>query len=195
MCSRFEIDGESDHLEERFDLDEMPPGYMAMPEVRPTNAVPVIDHDRRAIMMRWGLETSWDNKPLINARAETLAQKKTFVPLLGNRLLVPASAYFEWRRDVSAKIKTRIARRDGELFAFAGLTDGKAFTIVTCVPSPEIAYIHTRMPVILKPEDEAAWLDPDAEFGHVAPLLAPYPGALLEAREVAPPPPRQGQLL
>jgi putative SOS response-associated peptidase YedK len=192
MCSRFEIEGESDRIEERFDLVEGPE-YMPAAEVRPTDRVPVIGPDRRAIMMRWGLEVSWDRKPLINARAETLARKRTFLPLLAHRILVPASAYFEWRAEGKAKIKTRIARKDRDLFAFAGLADGSDFTIVTCGPAPEIANIRTRMPVILEPEGEAEWLDAASPFDTVARLLTPLPGEQLVARELVAPP-RQGQL-
>lgn len=192
MCSRFEIDGESDHFEERFDLT-VPPDYMPAPEVRPTNRVPIIEPGRRAVMRRWGLEVSWNTKPMINARAETLAERKTFMSLLNNRCMVPASAYFEWRKDENGKAKMRIARRDGDVFAFAGLYDDDRFTIITCAPSPEIAHIHGRMPVILEPEAEAPWLEA-ASFEEVAELLKPYPGNQLEATN-ADPPPAQRRLL
>jgi len=82
-------------------------------------------------------------------------------------------------------------------FAMAGLRDGERFTIVTCAPTPDLAAIHDRMPVILTPDSEAAWLagaDP-------AEVLRPYEGRLVARddpdppRESPPPPsPRQGDL-
>ena len=45
--------------------------------------------------------------------------------------------------------------------------------------------IHDRMPVIIQPKDETAWLDPAAKSDHVMPLLAPYPSELMEAYPVS----------
>ena len=73
----------------------------------------------------------------------------------------------------------RIARRDGEIFAFAGLTDGERFTIVTCVPGRDVEAIHSRMPVILAPEREADWIAPGRQFADCRDLLEPVrPGTL-----------------
>ena len=184
MCSRYELNASPGDLVERFDLVDSP-DMTPRVEVRPTNPVPVIDGARRLRLIRWGLAVSWDTKPLINARAETLERKKTFRPLLANRCLVPATAYFEWRRDGSRRLKNRIAPSVGGLFAFAGLTDGERFTIITCAPAAPIAHIHNRMPVILEAEAEAAWLDGARPFAEVKPLLAPF-AADLAASEQAP---------
>ncbi len=146
------------------------------PELRPTNRAPVIAGGRRAHLLVWGLPAPWNDKPLINARAETLARKKTFRPLLGNRCLVPATAYFEWRGEGRRKLKMRIAPADGGLMAFAGLTDGDHFTIITCAPAPAIAHIHDRMPVILDAGAEEPWLDLGLPFTAVDALLVPYAG-------------------
>lgn len=192
MCARYELSDESERVQFRFELTTAPE-FMPAPEIRPTNRVPVIAGNATgaggaALMLRWGLIVDWNTKPQINARAETLEERKTFLPLLGARCLVPASAYFEWRKDGKAKIKTRIARRDGEIMAFAGLIKDDRFTIITCAPAPEIAHIHNRMPAILAPETEARWLDPGRPFGDLRGLLVPYPGALLDWAEIAPRP-------
>ena len=63
-------------------------------------------------LLGWGLGVDWTAKPLINARAETLAEKRTFRPLLERRCLVPATAYFEWRKDGKARHKNRIRPED-----------------------------------------------------------------------------------
>ncbi len=133
----------------------------------------------------WNDSPSWDSRPLINARAETIDVRKTFRPLLANRCLVPASAYFEWRRQDGRKLKCRIAPRGTGLWAFAGLTDGEFFTIITCSPAPAIAHIHGRMPVILERRAEGDWIDASKPFEEVAPLLTPYSGGAFNVEEDA----------
>ncbi len=195
MCSRYEFDVHardlaSGDLFDRFGLSSMPFGDSPPgPLIRPTDRAMIIAGGdggrRRARMQEWGLSVSWDSKPLINARAETLEDKPTFRPLLRNRCLVPATAYFEWRREGCRRLKNRIAPEDNGLFAFAGLVDGGRFTIITCAPGPAIAHVHDRMPVILARNGEAAWLDPGLPFVRVKPLLVPFPA--MAADEDAPP--------
>ena len=192
MCSRFELETTAGDLAQRFGLEAAPP----MPntkELRPTDLSLVIAPDGPKLLS-WGLRMDWDNKPLINARAETLSEKKTFQPLLESRCLVPATVYFEWRKDGGAKLKNRIGLGNRGLFAFAGLLDGDRFTIITCAPQPGIAHIHNRMPVILEPSAEARWINPEAPFESVSGLLVPYPSEPLSAEEDAPPPDRQPDL-
>lgn len=162
-------------------------------EIRPTNLAPVITVGGAVAMRPWGLSVSWQSQPLINARSETLADKPTFKPLLGQRCLVPASAYFEWRKDGKLKIKTRIHPANDNLFAMAGLIGDGRFTIVTCAPSPSIAHIHDRMPVIISPDAEARWLDGRIDFAELAPLLG-SDGTRLTFEDLKPLPDRQGQL-
>jgi putative SOS response-associated peptidase YedK len=191
MCSRYEFNGTFEEVVLRFDISAGAaalPEFSAIAEVRPTNRVPVITSDNTIAPLRWGLKVDWDTKPIINARSETLAEKRTFQPLLENRCLVPATAYFEWRKDGKLKIKTRIQPNQGALVAFAGLVDDDTFTIITCAPSPSIAYIHGRMPVILDQAAEAAWLSSDNKYEDVAHLLTSYPDDKLETEEVAKPP-------
>jgi len=192
MCSRFELNARPRDLARHFGLDELPDGFTGG-EIRPTDPVLAVDY-AGAHVLRWGLSVEWDRKPLINARAETLAEKKTFQPLLESRCLVPATAYFEWRRDGRTRLKNRIATADGEVFSFAGLTDGERLTIVTCAPLASIAHIHNRMPVILTAEAEAAWADPALSFTEVCRWLDPDAGPELDAEEDTPPPPRQPDL-
>ena len=115
-------------------------------------------------LLIWVLIAEWSQKPLINARAETIGEKKTFQPLLGNRCLVPATAYFEWRKSGGAKLKNRIAPADGGVLAFAGLSYGERFTVITCRPASGIAHIHGRMPAILAKAAEERWIHPGPSF-------------------------------
>ena len=185
MCSRYELDAEPQEVARRFGLELPLPALPSSAELRPTDRALVIAAKRGPLVLGWGLPASWDGKPLINARAETLDERKTFRPLLAKRCLVPASAYFEWRRRDGRKLKNRIAPGDSGLWAFAGLTDGEFFTIITCSPAPAIAHIHGRMPVILEREAELDWIDASKPFAEVAPLLSPYSGAEFKVEEDA----------
>jgi putative SOS response-associated peptidase YedK len=195
MCSRFEVNIDAQDISDLTDLvsfDDLPASF-ASSEVRPTDAALVINSERPQ-MMPWGLSVAWDNKPLINARAETLSQKPTFQPLLKNRCLVPASAYFEWRRHGVARLKNRIARADGQPIYFAGLHDGARFVIITCTPVSDIAHIHNRMPVILASGNATHWISQTTNFDQLAGLLSPPQPDALRAEEDIPPEPRQPDL-
>ena len=186
MCSRFELTAGAGDISRRFSL-AAPPQLANASVSRPTDPALVIAPEGPRLL-GWGLSVEWDSKPLINARAETLSRKKTFRPLLECRCLVPATAYFEWRKDGATRRKNRIGLADGMLFAFAGLFDGERFTIVTCPPAASIAHIHDRMPVLLPADAEARWLDPGVAFAGVSGLLVPYQAGRLRAWEEAPPP-------
>ncbi len=193
MCSRFEIDAQQGDLAERFGLADPPP-LLGAPEMRPTDMALIIEDGAKPRLSGWGLAVEWDAKPLINARAETLTKKKTFRPLLENRCLVPATAYFEWRKDGRARRKNRIGTKSKGVFAFAGLTDGDRFTIITCPPAAGIAHIHDRMPVILERRSEPLWIDRGTPFEKVAGLLVPFCAEPLRAEEETPPPASQPDL-
>lgn len=173
MCSRFELNENSQVVQGRFGL-AMPPPWPNRAEIRPTDLALTIG-DGQGRLLRWGLDVDWDKRPLINARAETLAQRPAFRRLLGHRVLVPASAWWEWQAgsDGKSKVKMRLGRADGGLFALAGLVDGENFVIVTCAPAPAIAHVHDRMPVVLAPEFENAWVDSVVPFEQVAAALTP----------------------
>jgi len=192
MCSRFELTVHPREMAIRFALPELP--VMAnRSEFRPTDQALVVQAGGVSTFLAWGFAVDWSKSPLINARAETLAEKKTFQPVLENRCIVPATAYFEWRKDGSRRLKNRISLASGDLFAMAGLTDGDRFTVVTCPPVGSIDHIHNRMPVILTPAAEDLWLDPSSLFADVSVHLKTFAGAL-RADEELPPAPAQGDL-
>lgn len=193
MCARFEVNQQPNDLATRFGLPDMPPA-INMSVIRPTDQALIIKPEGQAILCGWGFDVSWDKKPLINARAESLTEKKTFAPLLEQRCIIPATGYFEWRNTGDSKRKNSIHPSDQTVFSMAGLWGVDRFTIITCAPSPEIAFIHNRMPVILTPEGEAAWLNPDSPFKSVSHHLVPYDRARMIAEEDTPTPPRQADL-
>ncbi|MBC8269872.1 MAG: SOS response-associated peptidase [Rhodospirillaceae bacterium] len=193
MCSRYEIDAPWSDIAQRFGLDDAADGF-AGGEIRPTDMALVITSGGSPCTMRWGIPASWDGKPLINARCETLKQKQSFRPLLTDRCLVPASAYFEWRRDGKKRLKNTITFNNYRLMAFAGLRTADHFTIITCQPNPSIAHIHNRMPVTLPTMAESQWSDNTLPFEDVRHLLKPHDTNILMATEAPEPPTRQPDL-
>jgi putative SOS response-associated peptidase YedK len=201
MCGRYEIvDGERIFV--RFGVNNATPEILANLDVRPTQQVPALLTDHQVQLMKWGLVPSWAKEEsvgtkMINARAEGIEQKPSFKrPLRSQRCLLPASAFFEWQGTTKgAKTKYRIGHKDGEMFGLAGLYDVwkspnghelTTCTIITCQPNVVLAPIHNRMPVILLPDDEDAWLDPDmTEVERITEYLRPYPDELLEAVRAA----------
>jgi putative SOS response-associated peptidase YedK len=205
MCGRYTLtDPDPARIRSRFDLDESA-GLEEEPRynIAPTDPVLAIrrreDGRREPGRLRWGLLPGhWAERsgpPLINARAETIRSQPAFAESFRERrCLIPADGFYEWARGESGKTPVWISRLDHELFAFAGIwaalgaRDGSgplhSCSIVTCEPNDLIRPIHDRMPVVLAPEGEARWLEPDASEEEVASLLAPAPNGLLVAREV-----------
>lgn len=180
MCSRYELRSPHQNIIERFGL--LPTAVdvirsLGGSEIRPTDPALVIGHDQTPEVLKWGLDVPWQKAPVINARAETADGKPTFIPVLNRRVIVPASAYFEWRRSGTEKIKTRISTEDDSVIAMAGFRTDDRFTILTCSPTPSIAHIHNRMPVLLTHETTAEWLNPDNSFADLKDLLKPYAGS------------------
>lgn len=185
MCSRYALNCAPIDLVNRYGLTAPPRSPLPIPEIRPTDPAPVKGRKDFLLRKHFGIPSPRDGKPLINARSETLTEKPTFRRLLNNRILVPATAYFEWRKEGRMKRRNTIAPGQGDpdpagevaLFSFAALFDGEHFTIITCPPPPAIAHVHDRMPVILPREAEAEWIS-DAPFEAVAHWLTPWPAAI-----------------
>lgn len=187
MCSRYELNASPRQLARQFGLsaEPAPPNQV---EIRPTDQGFLITPERVGELRSWGIPVPWDGKPIFNARAETLSEKPTFRPFLGNRCIVPATAFPEWRKDGKRRFKYRISIRRDEadqpaIMAFAGLFDGSCYTVITCAAAPRMAAVHNRMPVILSPDATSTWLDSDCEYPDAASVLAPYLGDDLKVQE------------
>lgn len=171
-------------LETRFNIG--PSQLVAVVRARPESVPP----QRHLAAIRWGLIPSWAKEPsignrLINARAETVAEKPAFrAAFRRRRCLVPADGFFEWQRRGEGKQPYYIQMADERPFAFAGLWDAwegaghdfvESCTIVTTSANQLIAPIHDRMPVILAEESYQAWLDPaGADLKELKSLLVPF---------------------
>lgn len=178
MCGRYTLRHQADEIAERFAALDQLEGFAPRFNIAPTQEVPVVlldDQGRRVLRgLRWGLVPSWAQDPsignrMINARAETLAEKPAFRGALQRRrCLIPADGFYEWRpaRGAGARGKEPVhfRRRDDALFAFAGLWEQwrglHSFTVITVAPNPLVAPIHDRMPAMLTPEEEDRWLLP-----------------------------------
>lgn len=192
MCGRYSMSRPPDLTAETYAarvVDTPPPPSW---NVAPTDPVPVVvdrGEGRELRTLKWGLIPSWADDPriasrLINARAETVAEKPAFrSALVRRRCLVPADGWYEWRQK-----RPHFISRD-EPIAFAGLYerngDTRTFTIVTTSAAPDIAYLHDRMPVVLPPDLWDDWLDPaNDDVPALCGLLVPRPG--FTAYEVSP---------
>lgn len=203
MCGRYTIYTDLTQLAERFGFDAGEIDFLPSYNVAPTQSVlTVVRSERsRAELMRWGLIPSWTKNmpkgnPVINARAETVAEKPSFrTALLRRRCLVIADGFYEWQKTPDGKRTMRIAMDDGRPFAFAGLWETwkspdsrlvKSCTIITTSANDRLQSIHSRMPVILTREAEELWLDNGIEDAETASqVLAPYPLQDLRAYEVS----------
>jgi len=172
-------------------------GVVAVPDltprynIAPTQVVPGVIQTvsgRELTFFQWGLVPSWAKDPsigskMINARAETLAERPSFrTAFKRRRCLIPADGFYEWKGVKGAKQPYYITTNDHP-FAFAGLwehwegADGdlQTCTIITTSANELMSQIHDRMPVILCPGDYGIWLDHDVSPALLTPLLAPFP--------------------
>lgn len=204
MCGRYTLTGPLEGVRQLFDFIEQP-NLAPRANIAPTHEVPVVrlgdDGKRHLVLLRWGLVPSWAKEAsigarLINARGETVAAKPSFRRAFADRrCLVPADGFYEWKTEQGAKQPYRIALADGGPFAFAGLwecwrdpeagSELETFSIITTEATPDLAVIHSRMPVILDPGDFASWLDPATAPEALQSLLKPYDGAPMSAYRVS----------
>jgi putative SOS response-associated peptidase YedK len=204
MCGRFTLTVDPDELQQQFGLAQPPPADLAPRyNIAPTQAVAVVanEPERKLELFQWGLIPSWAKDPkignkLINARAETLAEKPAFrAALKRRRCLVVADGFYEWKKLDGRKQPMYITLKDGRPFAFAGLWEVwrspedkliKTCTIITTEPNALLEDIHNRMPAILAPADYDLWLAPgDLAAEAARPLLRPYDAALMRAVPVS----------
>jgi putative SOS response-associated peptidase YedK len=203
MCGRYTLTMTPEEMKRLFRYPEtpnFPPRY----NIAPTQPIPIVtaDHgERHFALVRWGLIPGWVKDPasfslLINARAETAADKPAFrAAMRHRRCLVPASGFYEWRRGPKEKQAYFIRPRDGRPIAFAGLwedwmgADGSEVAtaaILTTSANALVGPIHDRMPVVVDAADFDAWLDTDGHRpAEVAGLLRPAPDDLFEAIPVS----------
>lgn len=204
MCGRFTRGDEYAALKERFGLQGDDPGAIPSYNQAPGQDAPVLPagEPRRLELMRWGLVPHWAKDAglgpkAINARTETVHERPAFkTAFKRRRCLVPADGFYEWAKGPGGKNQPyHFSLARGGAFAFAGLWDQwtggetplHSFTIITTTANELVARVHGRMPVILAPGDEAAWLDAQlTDSAKLHALLRPYPAADMKSTAVSP---------
>jgi putative SOS response-associated peptidase YedK len=206
MCGRFTI-AFVIGLCERFKVKNCSIQLMPRYNIAPSQDVPVVTRaqncgsENEIRMMMWGLVPSWSKDPAhspkpINARGDTLDQKPMFRDLLkSQRCLVPATGFYEWKKESRGKKPYYVRMKDNSIFSFAGLydqyraSDGQqvaTFTIITTEPNEVVSPLHDRMPAILKREDEEIWLQSCILYrDQVVEILQPYPASQMIAYPVS----------
>lgn len=184
MCGRFALTHRQDAAEDVFGaaMEAFPPRF----NIAPTQPILVVaggppqapgsnQPDRVAMLVRWGFIPGWAKDVsqfplLINARSETAATKASFrAAMRHRRVLIPASGFYEWKRTGQKNAQPYWVRpKGGGLVAFGGLMETYAepggseidtAAILTTAANSQIAHIHDRMPVVIRPEHFPRWLD------------------------------------
>jgi len=212
MCGRYAITLPPEAVRAYFAYAEAP-NFPPRFNIAPTQPIPIVlaephsGGDKRHFrLVRWGFLPGFVKDPkgfplIVNARAETVAQKPSYrAAFKRRRCLVIADGFYEWRKGEgeggAAKRPYLIRRIGGEPMGFAGLyetwsdpTGGEIDTacIVTTAANALLGRLHDRMPAILEPSDFSAWLDVDGVDGARArELLKPAPEPQLELVEIGP---------
>jgi putative SOS response-associated peptidase YedK len=202
MCGRYTLVLPLDAILNQLSLELPDFGLTARYNAAPTQLMPVVTMEapNQLQLFRWGLIPSWAKDPaignkMINARAETLAEKPSFKSLLKRRrCLILADGFYEWKKEGTQKQPWHMSHRDGTLLTLAGLCDtwkdaeGRpvhTFTIITCAPNELMKSIHDRMPAILEGNDRRRWLDENVSPEEALRLLVPLREGVLQARPVS----------
>ena len=213
MCGRYAITLPPEAVRSYFafvERPDFPPRY----NIAPTQPIPVVAADppmrggsRHFILMRWGFLPSFVKDPkdfplIVNARAETLADRPSFrAALKRRRCLVIADGFYQWRREAGMDGREHppprpylVRRTSGEPIGFAGLYEtwsdpsgGEIDTacIVTTAANRLAGLLNDRMPAILEPDAFAAWLDVDGVgAARALALVEPAPEEALELVEI-----------
>lgn len=205
MCARYTLTSPPGEVRLYFGFENEIEAFPPRANIAPSQPVAIVRHSpkrlRELALVRWGLIPPWVKDPrafsmLINARAETAAEKPSFRGAVRHhRCLVPANGFYEWTGGRGRKQPYLIRPRAGGVFAFAGLhehwqgADGseiETMAILTVAANKTMSALHDRMPAILAPQAFDSWLDCQSGESAAMDLLAPAPEDLLETMPVTP---------
>jgi putative SOS response-associated peptidase YedK len=204
MCGRFELHSAFEIIAKLFGISggtfAVPTGYNIAPG-QDIAIIVKVGEKSRLTTCRWGFVPPLGKElnegyTMINARAETIAEKPSFRQSFSrHRCLIVADGFYEWKNEGGKKRPYYIHRRDGKPFGMAGLynvwtsPEGEKIctsTIITSDANEILAPIHDRMPVITPPDKIDLWLDPGVqEKEKLLQVLKPYPDNELELYEVS----------
>jgi putative SOS response-associated peptidase YedK len=198
MCGRFTLrNPERIRISDfdYYDLNNLIPRYNIAPSQEVLTVVERAS-TREARLVQWGLVPSWSSeaKGIINARVETIDEKPSFKESFERRrCLIPADGFYEWERNGKISQPYYFQMKDKAPFAFAGIWDrwrreGQSITtcaIITTTANELLAKIHTRMPVILRPETYDLWLNEQSRATDLKELLVPFPADQMMSHAVS----------
>lgn len=206
MCGRYTLSTPSDLLADLMEVQETPELSQRF-NIAPTQEAPILrladeaSFHREIELLKWGLVPFWAKDPtignrMINARAETVAEKPSFRnSFKKRRCIVLADGFYEWQKTAGSKQPYFFRLQSQQPFGMAGLWDSwekgdgeplETFTILTTQPNELVATAHHRMPVILSRRDIQLWLDPAADSGSAfGTFWDPYPAAEMEGFPVS----------
>jgi len=192
MCGRFALIADTQSLEKRYHTPQLEIELFPNNNISPGMMIPVVvdTGEIHIEQMKWGFIPYWAKDPeignrLINARAETIAEKPAFRKSFATkRCLIPATGFYEWGiQEDGTKRPYYIHIKDQEIMSLAGLWDEwldaekhvfRTCAIITTQANSAIASIHERMPVIFKDADEAVWLSEENNTKDLMNCLQPY---------------------
>jgi putative SOS response-associated peptidase YedK len=192
MCGRYDNDLTTERLREAFKTVAWGPQWRPCRNIAPKQPAPIVHRDpktgqRHLDLRLWGFIPAWatdmDRQPF-NARAETVVESGFFrAAFQSRRCLVPATAYYAWRRGGSQSCA--FARADGTPLALAGVWEAwgwegdilRTFAIITTQANALMRPIQDRMPVVIEARDWDAWLEAPVEVA--AHLMQPTPDGVL----------------
>ena len=203
MCGRFTLHASPEELSQRFGImppADLKPRYNLSPSQLVFGVRETVGR-REGAWLRWGLIPSWakarkTNYSMINARAETVANKPAFrAAYRRRRCLIPADGFYEWKSSPTGKQPYYIRIDGGEVFGLAGLWEHwegegnviESCTILVTAANGLMRSVHERMPVILDAEHYASWLDVERfDAVRLAALLQPFPEERMDMYPVSP---------
>ncbi|MEA3191733.1 MAG: hypothetical protein QOD26_66 [Betaproteobacteria bacterium] len=180
MCGRYALHASPEVVALQFGLEAAPP-FKPSYNVCPGGEILVLRGPRKPALLRWGV-----GNMLINARAETLAERPAFRQAFRQyRCLVPASGFYEWQAVAARKQPWYVLPKEQRLFALGGIVllwqGVRSVAIVTTAANDLMARIHDRMPVLVAPENYDDWLG----SGDASALLAPAPDDGMQTHPVS----------
>ncbi|MDO5345763.1 MAG: SOS response-associated peptidase [Lachnospiraceae bacterium] len=168
MCGRYYVDdGTAREIEKVVRKVEAGLLFQKAGDVYPSQAAPVLtgrSGELTVELMNWGFPRYQSKGLLINARAETVLERKTFrESVLHRRCIIPAGHFYEWD---AQKEKVQFQREDDPVLYMAGFynrfQDMDRFMIITTQANASVAPVHERMPLVLEQSELEAWVYDDA---------------------------------
>lgn len=196
MPSRFAFFAEPNEIIERFPVEDVTIEYYRAYNIKPTNRVVGIIRNRdtgknEVVRLRWGYA-----KDQYKARSETIHETRLFAKAFKERrCLILANGFFEWKKVGGKSIPYYFKMKNDDLFSFAGVYNQYAdkedenkikykYAVLTIEPNPLVGEIFHRMPVILKPNTEKIWLDPNSDMELVKSVMQTYDDKSMERYQV-----------